>query len=75
MVTAVSVGFSISYYDLGLKTAELAAKILKGTAVKDVPVFFNTADTCSYTFSKKNLEDAGFKTEDLPSEFPWKEAK
>ena len=75
MLDGGQVTVSISYYDLGVKTAELAAKILKGTAVKDIPVFFNTADTCSYTFSKKNLEDAGFKTEDLPSEFPWKEAK
>ena len=75
MLDGGQVTVSISYYDLGLKTAELAAKILKGDAVKDVPVFFNTAETCSYIFNKDNLEAAGFKAEDLPSEFPWKEAK
>ena len=75
MLDGGQVTVSISYYDLGLKTAELAAKILKGDAVKDIPVFFNTAETCSYIFNKDNLEAAGFKAEDLPSEFPWKEAK
>ena len=75
MLDGGQVTVSISYYDLGLKTAELAAKILKDEAIKNIPVFYNTADTCSYIFSKQNLEDAGFKSGDLPSEFPWKEAK
>ena len=75
MLNGGQVTVYISYYDLGLKTAEQAVKILNGSAVKDVPVFFNTIDTCSYLYSKKNLEDAGFSVDNLPSEFPWKEAK
>ena len=75
MLAGGHVTVSISYYDLGFKTAKLAAKILNGTAVKDVPVFYNTIDTCSYIFNKKNLEDSGFSASNLPSEFPWKEAK
>ncbi len=75
MLSGGQVTVSISYYDLGKKTAELAAAILNGAAIKDVPVFYNTVETCSYIFNKKNLEDAGFKAEDLPSEFPWQEMK
>ena len=66
---------SISYFELGLKTAELAVKILKGEAVKDIPVFFPNISTCSYVFNKQNLEAAGFSSSDLPSEFTWKEAE
>ena len=75
MLDAGQVTVSISYYELGKKTAELAVKILNGSAVKDVPVFFPTVDTCSYIYNKQNLEDAGFKSTDLPSEFTWKEAE
>lgn len=75
MLDGGHVTVSISYYDLGLKTAELAVNILKGAAVKDTPVFFNTIDTCSYIFNKENLTASGFKEEDLPTEFPWKEVK
>ena len=74
MLNGGQVTVSISYYDLGLKTAELAAKILNGDAISTVPVFYPTAETCSYFYSKKNLEDAGFSANDLPSEFAWKEA-
>ena len=66
---------SISYYELGLQTPKLAVKILNGEAIKDIPVFYNSFETCSYLYSKKNLEDAGFSTSDLPSAFPWKEAR
>lgn len=75
MLSSGQVTVSISYYDLGFKTAELAAEILNGKTIKEVPVFYNTAETCSYLYNKKNLEDAGFSVSDLPSEFPWKEAK
>lgn len=75
MLDVGQVTVSISYYELGKKTAELAVKILNGDAVKDVPVFFPTVDTCSYIFNKQNLENAGFKSSDLPSEFTWKEAE
>ena len=75
MLSGGQVTVSISYYDLGLKTAELAVKILNGTAIKDIPVFYNTIETCSYIYNKQNLLDAGFAETDLPNEFPWKEAK
>ena len=75
MLNGGQVTVSISYYQLGLKPAELAAKILKGTAVKDIPVFYPTMDTCSYIYSKQNLEDAGFAVSDLPTEFPWSAAE
>ena len=75
MLNGGQVTVSISYYELGKKTAELAVQILNGAAINTVPVFYNSAETCSYLFNKKNLEDAGFASSDLPSEFPWKEAK
>lgn len=75
MLSAGQVTVSISYYDLGKKTAELAAEILNGKEIKDVPVFYSTIEQCSYVYNKKNLEDAGFSANDLPSEFTWKEAK
>ena len=75
MLGAGHVTVSISYYELGLKTAELAAKILNGEKVQNVPVFFPDIETCSYVFNKQNLEAAGFSSSDLPSEFTWKEAE
>ena len=75
MLNGGQVTVSISYYELGLKTAELAAKILNGGAVSSAPVFYPTMDTCSFIYNKKNLEDAGFSVNDLPSEFTWKEAE
>ena len=74
MLDGGQVTVSISYLELGLKTAEQAAKILNGTAVKDVPVFYPTIDTCSYVYSKQNLEDAGFNENELPTEFHWEKA-
>ena len=75
MLSAGQLTVSISYYDLGKKTAELATQILNGKEIKDVPVFYSTIEQCSYVFNKKNLEDAGFSADDLPSEFTWKEAQ
>ena len=75
MLNGGQVTVSISYYDLGKKTAELAAKVLNGTPINEIPVFFNTVETCSYIYNKTNLTDAGFAVSDLPAEFPWSEAK
>ena len=75
MLNGGQVTVSISYYQLGLKTAEQAVKILNGTAIKDIPVFYPTIDTCSYVYNKQNLEDAGFNVSDLPSEFNWSVAE
>ena len=75
MLPGAHLTISISYYDLGFKTAELACKILKGDAIKDIPVFYPTVDTCSYLYNKANLEASGFSVADLPAEFTWKEAK
>ena len=75
MLSGAHLTISISYYDLGFKTAELACRILNGEKVKDVPVFYPTVETCSYIYNKANLEASGFAVSDLPSEFTWKEAK
>lgn len=75
MLNGGHITVSISYYDLGKETAKLAVKILNGDEIKNIPVFYNSFETCSYEYSKQNLEDAGFSVTDLPSEFPWKEAK
>ena len=75
MLSTGHVTVSISYYDLGKKTAELAAQILNGKSISEVPVFYSTIDICGYVYNKNNLESAGFTTEALPSEFPWKEAE
>ena len=75
MLSGGQVTVSISYYDLGKKTAVLAAQILNGKAINEVPVFYTTIAQCSYVFNKKNLEDAGFSANDLPSEYTWKEAE
>ena len=75
MLNGGQVTVSISYFELGLKTAEQAVKILKGEQVKNIPVFYPTIDTCSYMFNEKNLTDAGFTKEELPAEFPWSKAE
>ena len=71
MLDGGQVTVSISYYSLGLKTAELAVKILRGDAVSNVPVFYPTIDNCSYVYSEKNLTDAGFTANDLPTDYTW----
>ena len=71
MLDGGQVTVSISYYNLGLKTAELAAKILNGDAINTIPVFYPTIETCSYLYSEKNLTDAGFAVSDLPADYTW----
>ena len=71
MLNGGQVTVSISYYELGLKTAEQAVKILNGEQIKNIPVFYPTIETCSYMYNETNLTDAGFAKEDLPAEFPW----
>ena len=66
---------SISYYELGLKTAELAVKVLEGKAISEIPVYYSSADICSNLYNKQNLEDAGFAVSDLPTDFTWEEYK
>ena len=75
MLNGGQVTVSISYFELGLKTAEHAVKILKGEEIKNIPVFYPTIETCSYLYSEQNLTDAGFAVSDLPAEFPWKKAE
>ncbi|MCQ2776707.1 MAG: ABC transporter substrate-binding protein [Bacilli bacterium] len=72
MLSGMHVSVSITYYDLGLKTAELACEILNGKAINEIPVFYPTIDTCVHVYSEKNLTEDGFKVEDLPSEFTWR---
>ena len=75
MLNGGQVTVSISYYELGLKTAELAVKVLEGKSISEIPVYYSTADICSNIYSKQNLEDAGFSVNDLPSDFTWEEYK
>lgn len=49
---------SISYYDLGVKTGEMAAKILKGEAkIEEMPIGY--VDTFTKKFNRANCEELG----------------
>ena len=55
---------SISYYDLGYKTGEMAVKILKGEAdVSEMPIGY--VDTFTKKYNKANCEELGIDTAKL----------
>ncbi|MBP3321180.1 MAG: ABC transporter substrate-binding protein [Clostridia bacterium] len=55
---------SISYYDLGYKTGEMAVKILKGEAdVSEMPISY--VDTFTKKYNKANCEELGIDTAKL----------
>lgn len=71
MLAGMHVTVSITYFDLGKKTAELACQILKGTAVKDIPVYYSALADCKHVYNDANLTAAGFSASDLPTEYTW----
>ena len=59
------VTLSLDYYDLGLKTGEMAAEILKGNKrPSDFPVYHVPASDCYYRYSANNLSEAGLSMTD-----------
>ena len=66
-----AITLSISYYNIGVKTGEMAAMILKGEKTPaDLPVYSMTADQCEKFISLNNLQDAGITvSQDIIDEF------
>ena len=62
---------SVDYTNLGVKTGEMAAMILKGEkSPADLPVYSMTADQCEKFISLNNLQDAGIAvSQDIIDEF------
>lgn len=57
---------SINYYDLGYKTGEMAAKILKGeTTIDTMPIEYTPNDKLSKLYNKEICEELGINTADL----------
>ena len=71
MVSAGHVSVSIDYTKLGKETAKMAIKILQGESISNIPVYVPTIDSCSYVYSAKNLEKAGFDVSSLPTSYNW----
>lgn len=71
MVIGGHVSVSIDYFKLGRETAKIAIDILEGKKVSECPVFVPTISSCSYVYSSKNLEKAGFDVSQLPSTATW----
>ena len=62
---------SVDYTNLGIKTGEMAAKILKGEKTpSELPVYTVKADECEKYISLANLQDAGITvSQDIIDEF------
>lgn len=71
MVTGGHVSVSIDYFKLGQETGKMAIQILEGKNVSEIPVYLPTIDSCSYVYSSKNLEKAGFDVSSLPTTTTW----
>lgn len=71
MVTGGHVSVSIDYFKLGQETGKMAIQILEGKNVSEIPVYLPTIDSCSYVYSSKNLEKAGFDVSTLPTTATW----
>lgn len=71
MVTGGHVSVSIDYFKLGQETGKMAIQILEGKNVSEIPVYLPTIDSCSYVYSSKNLEKAGFDVSSLPTTATW----
>ncbi len=60
---------SIDYYDLGYKTGEMAAKILKGEAkVAEMPIEYTPADKLTKVYNKEICEAVGIDTAALEAQ-------
>lgn len=57
-------GISYSYYDAGIRTGEIAARILTGTDPKDIPIESNSV-THAY-FDQQQLDKFGIRASQLP---------
>ncbi|MBQ9087076.1 MAG: ABC transporter substrate-binding protein [Clostridia bacterium] len=57
---------SIDYYDLGYKTGEMAAKILKGESkVSEMPIEYTPAEKLTKLYNKEICEAVGINTAEL----------
>ena len=71
LANGAHITLSVDYVNLGIKTGEMAAMILKGEkSPSDLPVYSMTADQCEKFISLNNLADSGITvSQDIIDEF------
>ncbi|MGN1296027.1 MAG: ABC transporter substrate binding protein, partial [Bacilli bacterium] len=71
------VTLSVSYFDLGKKAGEMAAKVMKGEKKpNELPITKMSKEECNYVMCTANLKDAGIVlSESVLAKFTDVEAK